>query len=64
MKKLISILCVTVMLLTTVAGCVKPGTLEGLNGREAASILLARERLQSHLLKTEDNIFSSGEGSC
>ena len=62
MKKLISILCVTVMLLTTVAGCVKPGTLEGLNGREAASILLARERLQSHLLKTEDNIFSSGEG--
>ena len=61
MKKTVSVLLILVMLLGVLASCGGKGDpLDGLNGKDAAKLLLANERLDSNLLKESDGIFVSG----
>lgn len=61
MKKTVSVLLILVLLLGVLVSCGGKGDpLDGLNGKDAAKLLLANERLDSNLLKESDGIFVSG----
>ncbi len=69
MKKMITMLLVCMMLASTLAGCNSgelPGGIgggglpDGMSGSDAAKLLLASERLDAQLLKTEGDIFENG----
>ncbi len=60
MKKIISLALVLVMITSLLVGC-KGGTLpKGISGSDTAKLLLANERLNAQLLKTEGDIFENG----
>ena len=60
MKKFITLLLTLVMLLSLLVGCRGFTLPEGLSGSDAAKLLLANERLNAQLLKTEGDIFENG----
>lgn len=62
MKKSISCLVtLLVIILVCVSGCRREISLpDGLNGTDTAKLLLAGERLNEHILKTEGDIFENG----
>ncbi len=60
MKKIIVFILTLTLLTTTLIGCGNQRLLDGMNGRDAAKLLLANERLDSQLLKNNGNIFENG----
>lgn len=63
MKRIIALLIVVTVMLASLAGCKKnyeDSLPEGMNGKEAASLILANERLNAQLLKNSGNIFDGG----
>ncbi len=69
MKKMITMLLVCMMLASALAGCSggglpggigEGGLPDGMSGSDAARLLLASERLDAQLLKTEGDIFENG----
>ena len=66
MKKIIALLVVLTVVISCLASCggekitVMTELPEGMSGTEAASLILANQRLNSQLLKNSNNIFESG----
>lgn len=60
MKKILCLLIVCVILLSTLAGCGGNGADMVINGTDTAKRLLAEERLNSDLLKNKGDIFENG----
>ncbi|MBE6694077.1 MAG: hypothetical protein E7589_04865 [Ruminococcaceae bacterium] len=60
MRKIISLALVFVVLASLLAGCGGGALPDGMSGSDAARLLLANERLDAQLLKTEGDIFENG----
>lgn len=60
MKKIISLLLLLTLLVSIFVGCNKNTLPKGMSGTEAAKLILANERLDESLLKTDGNIFAQG----
>jgi len=63
MKKVIATVMILTLMLSFLASCgdkVMTTLPEGMSGKEAASLMLAKERLNSQLLHNSGNIFESG----
>ena len=60
MKKSIVLLLVCTITVSLLAGCGSSTMHGGITGSDAAKILLANERLDAQLLKTEGDIFENG----
>lgn len=63
MKKIISLAFVLVMITSLLVGCkgsANASLPKGISGSDAAKLLLANERLNAQLLKTEGDIFENG----
>ncbi|MBE5817226.1 MAG: hypothetical protein E7315_05905 [Clostridiales bacterium] len=60
MKKIIYLFIVLAIVLSTTVGCTIEGLPKGMSGTNAAKIMLAKERLNSSVLKRKGSIFDSG----
>ncbi len=63
MKKIIALFVILTLALSVLASCgdrVVTTLPEGMSGKDAASLILANERLNSQLLKNSNNIFEDG----